>query len=252
MKVVFFGTPEFVTPVLRTLEKNFEVLKAFRNPKELNNEEIEKLKNIEPDIFVVASFGKIFSKEFLDIPKFGSINIHPSLLPKYQGPTPVQTAILNGDKTTGVTIIKMDEKVDHGPILGQKEVDILPNETAPELLQRLFQISAEMLPEVLSIYIKEPSSISKQGHEKATLTHILNKNSGRVDIDNPPSKEKLNNMINAFYPWPGVWTKFNKRIVKFLPGERIQVEGKNPMSYKDFANGYSDGEKFLRQLKIVK
>ncbi|HKC14438.1 MAG TPA: methionyl-tRNA formyltransferase [Patescibacteria group bacterium] len=250
MKVVFFGTPEFVTPVLQTLEKNFEVLKAFRNPKELTNEEIEKLKNIEPDIFVVASFGKIFSKEFLEIPKFGSINIHPSLLPKYRGTTPVQTAILNGDKTTGVTIIKMDGKIDHGPILAQKEVEIFPNETAPELLQRLFIISAEMLPDALSNYIKESSSVSEQEHEKATFTRILKKESGRIDADNPPTKERLNNMINAFYPWPGVWTIFKGKVVKFLPGDKIQVEGKKSMTYKDFVNGYKEGKELLEKLNL--
>lgn len=254
MKVVFFGTPDFVEPVIKVLDKNFELVKSIRNPKQLNHETIEQLKNLNIDLFVIASFGKILSKEFLEIPKFGSINIHPSLLPKYRGPTPVQTAILNGDKKTGVTIIKLDEEVDHGPILAQKEVEILENETSKSLLNRLFKIGAEMLPEIISNYIKEQIKISPQDHSKATFTQILNKQSGFIDMNNLPPTEILDKMTKAYLPWPGVWFKTNlnnkEQIIKLLPNQKIQVEGKKPMEYKDFINGYPEGRIILELLRI--
>ena len=254
MKVVFFGTPDFVEPVIKVLDKNFELLKSIRNPKELNSGTIKQLKNLNPDLFVVASYGVIFTGDFLNIPKYGSLNIHPSLLPKYRGPTPVQTAILNGDKKTGVTIIKMDQEVDHGPILAQKEIEINDNDTSETLLKKTFELGAKMLSTVLSNYIKGEIKISPQAHENATFTQHLTKKDGFITLTNPPSPEKLDRMIRAFYPWPGVWfkTKLNGEnlIVKLLPGEKIQVEGKNPMTYKDFINGYKEGENILKQLKL--
>ena len=139
MKIVFLGTSDFVAPVLDCLRKNFEVVASFSSTDQ--EIEIEKLRKLDPDLFVVASFGKILKKEVLDIPKYGAVNIHPSLLPEYRGSTPIQVTILNGDVNSGITIIKMDEEMDHGPILFQKETEITDNDTF-ETLSKGFLNSA--------------------------------------------------------------------------------------------------------------
>lgn len=257
MKVIFFGTPDFVEPVIKALAENFELVKSFRNPKQLNNKAIEQLKSLNSDLFVVASYGVIFSTDFLNIPKYGILNIHPSLLPKYRGPTPVQTAILNGDKKTGVTIIKIDEKIDHGPILAQKEIEIAEDETSESLLKQTFELGAKILPDVISNYIKKEIKISPQDDKKATYTQHLTKENGYLGLESfkiENLKLKIDRMVRAYFPWPGVWFKTKlgdkKLIIKLLPNKKIQVEGKNPMTYKDFINGYSEGKLILGQLKI--
>ena len=222
MKVVFFGTPSFVDPVLKALQTNFDVVSIIRDPKQFNNSTIQQLKGLNPDLFIVASFGKILSKEVLSIPKLGALNIHPSLLPKYRGPSPIQTTIINGDKKTGVTIIKMDEEVDHGPILFQKEVDIKDTDTFETLAERLFKIGAENLPDTISNYILNKINITPQDDSKATLTKLLKRESGLIDVYNPPDKVTLDCMIRAYFPWPGVYTKFQitnskLQIIKLLP-----------------------------------
>mgnify|MGYP001589828400 FL=1 len=120
--IVFFGTPDFSTPVLETLKKADFTPKLIIETKD--EIPLERIKDLKPDLLVIASFGKILKKELLALPKYGTLNVHPSLLPKYRGPSPIQAAILNGDKETGVTIILTDEKMDHGPILAQRELEI--------------------------------------------------------------------------------------------------------------------------------
>ena len=151
MKVVFFGTPSFVDPVLKALQTNFDVVSVFRSPEHLNNKAIAELRNSNPDLFVVASFGKILSDEVLSIPKHGALNIHPSLLPKYRGPSPIQTTIINGDKKTGVTIIKMDEEVDHGPIISQEALKIYEKDTLRSLEQRVHRLEHKLYPLALRL-----------------------------------------------------------------------------------------------------
>lgn len=253
MRIVFFGSGGVETPVLEALEKNFELSLFVKSSDVKSPAELLKILNgTKSEVGVVANFGHIIPAEVLNFFPKGIINIHPSLLPKYRGPTPVQTAILNGDKKTGVSIIKIDEKVDHGPILEQKEIEILPKETSQDLLNRLFKIGAEMLPNALSNYIKGKTKPSAQDDSEATYTQVLTKETGFINFENPPEKEKLDRMIRAFFPWPGVWfrTEINGRkvIIKLLPKEEIQVEGKNSMSFGDFKNGYEDGKKILEKL----
>ncbi|MBI4097942.1 MAG: methionyl-tRNA formyltransferase, partial [Candidatus Levybacteria bacterium] len=159
MRVVFFGTPDFVSPVLQKLEEKFEVVEKIREPKQWNNlpagkagETIGELQGLNPDLFVVAAYGQILPDKLLAIPKLGAINIHPSLLPKYRGPSPIQSAILNGDAKTGVTFIKMDEELDHGPIIYQFEETILENDTFESLAKRLFEKSAKVLEHVIKLF----------------------------------------------------------------------------------------------------
>lgn len=278
MNIIFFGSSSYVIPVIEILNKNFDLslivtteqnetdaVSSYCIKNKINylsvssvKELSSKLSVLNPQLGVVADFRLIIPPDILNLFKKGVLNIHPSLLPKYRGPTPVQTAILNGEKKTGVTIIKLDEEIDHGEILAQKEEIILPNDTAETLYKRLFKIGAEVLADV----IKNLNNIKpiEQNHSEATLTKTLKKQNGYFDIENPPSKEMLEKMTRAFCPWPGVWTKVKirdkEKIIKFLPAspnqggpnKKIQVEGKKPMEYKDFINGYPELEKTFSKI----
>ena len=254
MRIVFFGTPAFVDPVLKKLEENFKVVKTIRSPQQFNNEAIEQLSALNPDFFVVAAYGQILPGKLLEIPKLGSINIHPSLLPKYRGPSPIQSAILNGDKKTGVTFIKMDDEVDHGAIIERFEEEILDSDTFETLAVRLFNKSADKIEDVVNDY-QVNQTAKPQDESKATYTKLLTRQDGFIDLNSPPKKEVLERMIKAYHPWPSVWTKSSiinhkSLIIKFLPRQKLQVEGKKPMSYKDFINGYERGAEFLEKLKL--
>ena len=176
-------------------------------------------------------------------------------MPLYRGPTPVQKAILNGDRKTGITIIKIDEKLDHGQILYQEEREILPTDYTDKLLVELFKRSAVILPTLIEKFVSGDITPATQNDKQATYTKSLTKEDGYIDAKNPPEKEKLQRMINALNPWPGVWTKFKladkEVIIKLHPLGIIHVEGKKPMSYKDFINGYPKGKFFLEKLSLM-
>lgn len=252
MKIVFFGTPSFVDPVLEVLEKNFDVVLKIRKPQKFDLSFIDKIKTLEPDFFVVVAYGQILPQELLSVPKIAAVNIHPSLLPKFRGSTPIQSAILSGEQKTGVSFIKMDEQVDHGLIIHQFQSEILADDTFESLSRRLFRLASELLVGVIIDYSE--NSLTKQNEEEATFTKILTKESGFVDLKNPPESDRLERIIRAYYPWPGVWFKADlngkETIIKLLPNERIQVEGKNSMSYSDFKNGYEKGEELLKRLNL--
>jgi len=302
-KIVFFGSSKYVIPIIKVLQKNFDLslvvtteapkhnlalqgdaLQSYPVVKYCVENKIpclsvsslfdpkvnDQLSNARPpasslagevgrvncQIAVLADFGLFIPNEILNIFPKGIINIHPSLLPKYRGPTPVQTAILDGKKETGVSIIKLDQEIDHGPILGQEKEEILPLDTAQSLYERLFRKGGEMLPNILNKYLNGSLSIITQNHKHATFTKHLTRQNGFVDINKPPPPEVLKRMINAYFPWPGVWTKIiidNKELrTKFLPDKKIQVEGKKPMSYKDFKNGYPNlGKEILIKLGLI-
>jgi methionyl-tRNA formyltransferase len=263
MKVVFFGSGNRALSVIDTLKKEFDVT-VFTTEKEKEHELIkycaqnnlpcisfssfssdikEKLAEIKADFGFVASFRLILPRDILDLFPKGVLNAHPSLLPKYRGATPGQSAILNGDKTTGVSIIKLDEKMDHGPILWQKEEEIQKDDTGNSLYERLFKLAADSLLEVTNSYLKGSLTSVEQDDKEATFVSKLNRDSGYIDPKNPPKPEALERMIRAYFRWPGVWTKINldskgEKIIKLLPENMLQVEGKNPMTLKDFKNGY--------------
>ena len=199
---------------------------------------MEKLKNLKADLFVVAAFGKIIPRSIIESPKYKTLNIHPSLLPKYRGTAPIQNAILNGDRISGITIMQIDEKMDHGPILVQEEFELSDKDTTEILYNKMFQKGAEMLVRAIPEYLQNNLKPQPQDHSKATYTKMLKKEDGYFDINNPPSTQTLNRMIRAFYPWPTAWTKWQSKIVKFLPNKAIQVEGKKPVYVKEFLNGY--------------
>lgn len=286
MNIVFFGTPQFVTPVLETLVKHFTVIavvtapdkKAGRKqlltpspikkfalddnvqlpvltPTTFDEETRKQLSAMQPDLFVVAAYGYILPDEVLKIPPFGAINIHPSLLPKFRGPTPVPATLLSGDEVTGVTIIKMDEQMDHGPILAMQSYRIHETDTTETLLVHLFNLSAAMIPDIIMNYTNGKIEPKVQDESHATYTKLITKTDGMITVDNPPDKLTLDRMIRAYYPWPGVWTtvtiKLKQVRVKFLPGEKVQMEGKNPVTIPACISGYPEMkhvlEKFQRE-----
>ena len=280
LRVVFFGGGRYVLPVLKTLNEHFKVALALTTEKN-ENEPISKfcaenkinclrqstfnkivngqLSIINAPVAILANFGLIIPKDVLDIFPKGILNIHPSLLPKYRGPTPVQTAILNGDKETGVTIIKLDEEIDHGPVVAKTEEPVFSADTSESLCKRLFEKGAQLLPKVLTEYINGTLMPKKQDHSKATFTKSLTRQDGYIDLNSQWSiiNSQLSRMIRAYHPWPGVWTRFSKRgqtslgkVIKFLPDKKLQVEGGKPMSYKDFLNGYPEAEEILNKFSI--
>lgn len=230
MKVLFLGTPDFVQPIKDTLAKHFTLVNSLT----------------EADLGVVAAFGQILTKDELEVPKYGYLNVHPSLLPKYRGPSPIQSALLNGDKISGITIIKMDEEVDHGPIIYQDGMELSNNDNFHTLSKKMFLKSAKVLPKIIKDFTSGKIKPIPQNHSQATFTPNLTKKDGCFDINNPPSWEQLDRMIRAYFPWPGVWTLFRQgsskqaKIVKFLPGRLLQMEGKKAIAFKDFLNGYPE------------
>ncbi|MBI2020780.1 methionyl-tRNA formyltransferase [Candidatus Daviesbacteria bacterium] len=222
----------------------------------LDEKVIEEVASLKPDFLIVEDYGFILPQEILDLPKYAALNIHHSLLPKYRGPSPAPSAILAGEKISGVTIIRMTEEVDAGDILAQKEYKLTPDETSDSLLTKLNEIGGQLLVEVIKGYLEGSTKPRQQDHSKATHTKRFSKKDGYFDISNPPSFEKLDRMIRAYYPWPGVWTKWKGKIVKFLPSPRhserseeshyfLQMEGKRPLSLKDFLNGYPEFPKII-------
>ena len=272
-KCIFFGGSKYVIPLLEELKRKFEIELVITTEKEsgavpkfceenslhylsiqrFNKDHKSLIINHKSKVAVLADFGLILPKDILNSFEFGILNIHPSLLPKYRGPTPGQTAILNGDKSTGVSLIKLDDKVDHGDVLIQTKEEIRTSDTAQSLYERLFEIGSNLLDQNIKQYIKGDLKITEQDHKKASFTKILRKNDGYFDLGNPPSLGKLDLMTRAYYPWPGTWTKIrimNKELrIKFLPEKKVQVEGKKPVSYKDFINGYPQTKEITELLR---
>jgi len=205
----------------------------------------------------VADFGVIIPQNILDYFPMGIINVHPSLLPKYRGPTPVQTAILNGDKTTGISIILIDKLMDHGPIFTQKEELIEATDTSKSLYERLFKYGAEILLYVLQKYESRSIAPKSQDDSKATVTKFLSREDGFFDYKTNTDLAYFHNLIRAYYPWPGAWSKAilntgqEEKIIKFLPEQKVQVEGGKEMLVKDLLNGYPKADtqfvEFLRR-----
>ncbi len=284
MKIVFFGTSDIGLPILKGLVANHEVVtvitspdrpvgrkqvltatpiadlatehkipilkpdKVKNNPKFLS--ELQKLvTDNSVDIFVVVSYGKILPEELLNIPPLKTINVHFSLLPKYRGPSPVQTALLNGDTYTGTSIFILDKDVDHGPLLAEKKIDIDPNDTNITLQKKLAVISSELILEILPKYQVGDITAQDQDHSQATFSKLINKEDGLIDWNK--SAKEIYNQFRAFQPWPGIYSTWQGKKLKILDCKlsedksslellTVQLEGKNPANIKDFKNGYPD------------
>lgn len=228
--IIFLGTGSYVLPILETLQKKFDlklVVTTEKNPTDsvpayckkqgisflsvskLDSAICHKLSDINAPIAVLASFGLIIPQDFLDIFPKGIINIHPSYLPYYRGSTPIQAAIKNGDKETAVSIMLLDQAVDHGPILAQIPLEITPDDTAESLYAKAFTLGAEKLVDIIPAYIAGNVEPREQDHAKATYTEPLTRNSGYIDLDQTKKMSPLEiaRLVRAYFPWPGVWTK---------------------------------------------
>ena len=235
LSILFFGTPEFALPALGALIKNgYGIVGVITRPDErvgrkqiltpppvkilaehhgipvfqperLDARDFAAGKIPRADLFIVAAYGKIIPKDILEIPQYGALNIHPSLLPRWRGPSPIQYTILNGDTETGVTIMKMDEKMDHGPIVSSIKYQVSSIKIIyRELHDELAKAGAKLLIETLPLYLDGKITPVPQDDAQATYSKILTRDDGRIDWQK--SADGIERMIRAFTPWPGAWT----------------------------------------------
>ena len=248
MRIAFMGTPAHSIPVLEVLlsldssevvgvytqpdkpggrgrvrepspVKEFALGHGIRvfDPPSLRQAEVQReVASLSPDLIVVASYGKILPPEVLDIPSYGCLNIHPSLLPKYRGPSPVATAIMEGDGFTGATIMVMDEGMDTGPVLARSNiVPIHARVTTTEsITPRLFRLGGELLKEVLPLWLRGEITPQPQDHREATVTRKLEKKDGEVNWE--LTATVLERHLRAFTPWPGLFTYWKGKLLKIL------------------------------------
>jgi methionyl-tRNA formyltransferase len=211
------GRKRVAPPVKRkALELNLEVLQ----PSTLNSKKFtDQIKHIQPDFLVVIAFGHILSEKILQLPKFGAINIHASLLPEYRGPAPIQWAIINGDSQTGITTMFMDKGMDTGNVLLTKKEPILPEDTAATLHDRLANTGADLLIKTLKDYAAHKLIPIAQDHSKATYAPLLKKQDGHINWQK--SAEELEPFIRGMTPWPGAFTFHNETRLKILKAAPI-------------------------------
>ncbi len=171
------------------------------------------------DLFVVAAYGKIMPPWILSIPPRGTLNIHPSLLPEYRGPSPIQAAILDGAESTGVSIMLLDEEMDHGPILAQERIALTGNETTPNLSQRLAEIGAQLLIKTIPDYCAGNIAPKEQEHARATFTKLIRKEDGKI-LWETHTADRIYRMWRAFQPWPEIFTT---ALSAHSPSKRIRV-----------------------------
>ena len=245
MKIVFMGTPDFAEESLKAIyEAGHEIvgvvtnpdrskgrgmkmipspvkefatennLKIFQPEKIKNNDEfIKELKELHPDVICVVAYGKILPKDILDIPPYGCINVHASILPKYRGAAPIQWAVLNGDKTTGVTTMYMDTGMDTGDIILKQKVEIGENETTGELWVKLSKIGGKLLVETLKQIEKGTAPREKQG-EDFSIAPMLDKKMAEIDWNNQTAEE-IHNLVRGLNPIMGAYTFYNNKKIKF-------------------------------------
>jgi len=210
-------------------------------PESLNDHKLlAELKKENPTIILSVAYGKIFPKELLGIPEKGCINIHPSLLPKLRGPSPIQTAILKGLKKTGVSIMKMNNKMDEGPIIAQGEISIDGKETTPSLTEKVMQKGIGLLIDNLNPYLEDNLTPQDQTDKDVSYCKIIRREDGRIDWENETAVE-IERKGRAFKPWPGIFTFLSKKKkrVNILETEGIQKDQLKPGHYQ------KDGERLV-------
>jgi methionyl-tRNA formyltransferase len=252
MRTVFMGTPGFSVPVLvALLDAGHEVvgvytqpdrpvgrrrqpapspvkeaavecgLPIFQPPSLKRSEAQDELAELTPDVIVVAAYGLFLPKATLDLPPLGCLNVHPSLLPKYRGPSPVAAAILSGDTDTGVTIIKLDEGMDTGPIIAQRETAISLEEDGAGLTSRLFEMGAELMVDTLPESAAGRIPAVPQDNADATTTSLLKREDGEIDWNQDAAR--IARQLRAYQPWPGLFTRWRGKLLKIT--EAAEVTG---------------------------
>lgn len=243
LKVIFAGTPEFAVPALDALlQSQHQICAVYTQPdrpagrgqkltaspiKQLamqhdipvyqpqalrDKDAQQQLRNLQADVMVVVGYGMILPKEVLEIPRYGCINIHPSLLPRWRGATPIQSAIIAGDTVTGVTIMQMDEGMDSGPILKQIDYPIATTATSGDLHQQLAALGAKVLLEVLDLLTKNNLQPQKQDATRATYTKKIDKAAAKIDWH--LTAMEVDRRIRAYNPWPVAYTQFKENVIR--------------------------------------
>ena len=303
LRLVFMGTPEFAVPALGVLQDaGHDVVGVYTQPDRRSGrgrrltappvkefaegrglpvfqpaslredaEARQRIAELAPDAIIVAAYGLFLPEDTLAVPRLGCLNIHPSLLPRHRGPSPVATAILEGDEATGVTIMLLDEGMDTGPILAQREARIGADETCDRLTVRLFGMGASLLVETLEEWSAGRIAPTPQNDADATITRRLQRGDGRIDWND--TAESIARRVRAFTPWPGTFTTWEGRTLKILEAEpldaprdgppgkvvgvngsgvavvakrgvlrlvRVQMEGRRASGAADFSRGYAD------------
>lgn len=302
-KLIFVGTGPFAVPSLLALANSSNIVLVISQPPRPSGKKqllvtspveaaakkiklsiltpqrledlYDKLNDCQADLMIVADYGQIIPENILKIPSRGAINIHPSLLPKHRGPAPIAAAILNGDSATGVTLILMDSKMDHGPIIAQESCALSGRETAVDLEQNLAKQAATMVIKYIPAFLAGQIQSQEQNHDMATHHKLIKRTDGEIQWNE--SAVATERKWRAYYPWPGIWCrqKINKydKIIKLLnvellstsapalaPGtffwenhilgvttangslkiNKLQVEGKMPLMAEQFFRGYHD------------
>lgn len=284
LRLVFMGTPDFAVPALSALlDAGHEIVGIFTQPDRRSGrgrrlsappvkefaesrnlavfqptslredaEARQRISDLAPDAIVVAAYGLFLPEDTLAVPRLGCLNIHPSLLPRHRGPSPVATAILEGDETTGVTIMLLDEGMDTGPILAQHETLIGANETCDKLTLRLFDIGATLLTKTLDSWNKGEITPTTQDDARATITKRLQRADGRIEWNQ--SAESIARQIRAFTPWPGTFTTWRGRTLKILEAEPLDATQDNPpgkvVAMNNSEVAVSAGQGVLRLLSV--
>lgn len=256
MRIIFMGTSNLSVTILEALVKaGYEVVKVYtrtdkpagrgRKPtpppvKEValrlgltihqpatlkKPEEVERVRHLKPDLIVLAAYGRLIPPEILAIPPLACLNVHPSLLPKYRGPSPIIAPILAEDEETGVTLFILDESMDTGPVLARRSLPISSEDTGETLSLKLAQLGAELLLETVPRWARGEIKPQPQDHSQATYTHIIKKEEGRIDWSRPAVE--LWRQVRAFQPWPGAYTTWKGSLLKVLVCEPVPspVEG---------------------------
>ena len=246
------GSPDFSLSTLRALANSYDVVGVVTQPDRASGrgrelkappvkmlaqelgipvmqpeklrlpEAMEQLRAWAPDLIVVAAFGQILKKDVLDLPRFGCINVHASLLPRWRGAAPINAAILAGDEETGVTIMQMDVGLDTGPMLAKRSIRLTPTDTAGSVFEKLSQLGADLLIETLPDYLSGKLIPQPQPEEGMTYAPMLKKEEGKLDFTNDANE--LERRIRAFNPWPGAYMDFDGALLKV---HRAHVEAGN-------------------------
>jgi methionyl-tRNA formyltransferase len=255
MKIVFMGTPEFSVPCLQALIEFKEEVVAIvcqpdkpkgrwlevippptkvlaeqhgisvLQPLKIKTEEFfNELKKISPDLICVVAYGKILPKNILDLPTYGCINVHASLLPKYRGAAPINWTIIRGEKITGITTMKMDEGMDTGDMLLKGEMPIDDEDTGETLSEKLSNIGAKVLIETIRLIKEGRLNSIPQDHSQASYAPMLKKEDGKIDWEK--SAEEIRNLIRGALPWPGAYTTLNGKLFKIYKARVVEGSGK--------------------------
>jgi len=305
LKIIFAGTPDFAVPTLKALigDADFDIVAVItQEDKPVGRKQIltpppvkvvaeyykikifqptkikliiDEIKTLAPDFLIVVAYGKLLPQEILDIPKYGCVNVHASLLPRWRGAAVIQAPILTGDAQTGVTIMKMDAGLDTGPIIAQMKVNILPNETAETLHDELAKLGAMMLPETLKSFAAGEMELKPQDEKFVTYARELKKEDGKIDWAKPAIE--IERMVRAYTPWPSTFAisdlRFSNKTIKVISVEntilsinkfkigetfldnnklavqcgdgalvikKLQLEGGKPMNAEEFLRGHAD------------